>query len=133
MAFSLVEVALALGIVGFVIVALLGLLGTGLESGRESRQQLISAQLLERTLAEMRSRNYDELIALTSETTTYDADGGTDGTDFYEVTVTSEPPTLPLVTSRVYAVRLRTEVAWPTSAPDANRKRQVLDTHVAEY
>lgn len=131
--FSLVEVAMALGIIGFVIVALLGLLGTGLDSGRESRQRLISAQLLERTLAELRSRDFEALSALGSETFDFDVDGGTDGTDFYKINVDAEPATLPLIAARSHALRLRLEVAWPADAPANNQQRQSLDTHVARY
>ena len=44
-AFSLVEVVLALGICSFVLIALLGIFATGLQSNRESEQQIQAANL----------------------------------------------------------------------------------------
>jgi type II secretory pathway pseudopilin PulG len=44
-AFSLVEVVLALGICTFVLIAVLGLFATGLQSNRESEQEIQAANL----------------------------------------------------------------------------------------
>lgn len=44
-AFSLVEVVLALGICSFALVALIGLLGTGLQSGKDSEDQIQATNL----------------------------------------------------------------------------------------
>jgi Tfp pilus assembly protein PilV len=44
-AFSLVEVVVALGICTFVLVALMGLLSTGLQSGRDSEDQIQATNL----------------------------------------------------------------------------------------
>jgi uncharacterized protein (TIGR02598 family) len=44
-AFSLVEVVIALGLSSFVLVALVGLLGTGLQTGRDSEDQIQATNL----------------------------------------------------------------------------------------
>ncbi len=44
-AFSLIEVVVALGICTFVLIALMGLLGTGLQSGRDSEDQIQATNL----------------------------------------------------------------------------------------
>ena len=54
-AFSLVEVVLALGICVFALVAMLGLLSTGLSVGQDSREQLQAANLATLLVSERRN------------------------------------------------------------------------------
>lgn len=53
--FSLVEVVMALGIFAFVVVALVGLFSVGLNTGRESSEELEAAHLTESMFAARRS------------------------------------------------------------------------------
>lgn len=53
--FSLVEVALALGIIVVALVALVGLLSTGIQVGRTAKSDLIAAQVASTILAERRA------------------------------------------------------------------------------
>lgn len=57
-AFSLVEVVLALGVIGFALLAVIGLLPIGLQSGRASMQETRATHLAERVFATMRSQPF---------------------------------------------------------------------------
>lgn len=54
-AFSLIEVTIALGVVVFALVALFGLLSNGIKVSRQSRTELMAAQVASAILAERRS------------------------------------------------------------------------------
>lgn len=56
--FSLIEVTLALGIISFALVSLLGLLPAGLSSFRDSMRTTVSAQVSQRLIAEMRQAEF---------------------------------------------------------------------------
>jgi len=53
--FSLIEVTIAMGVVAFTLVALLGLLSTGLKVARQAKGELIAAQVASSLLNERRS------------------------------------------------------------------------------
>ncbi len=89
-AFTLVEIALSLGIFSFAIMALLGLLPVALQTHREAKSSTVLAQIQQRLVAELlltdgalidavavRQRNFDvegrELTAAESESTVYSA------------------------------------------------------------
>jgi type II secretory pathway pseudopilin PulG len=56
-AFSLVEVVLALGVVAFAIVAILGVLPTGLQTSRGSQDETRAAQIAQAIFASLASQN----------------------------------------------------------------------------
>lgn len=58
-AFSLVEVTLALGIVSFCLISLIGLLGTGLNSVRASRDNAAAGACLERIIQSLDAAQVD--------------------------------------------------------------------------
>lgn len=66
--FSLVEVALALGLFAFCFVALIGLLPVGLNTFRSAMDTSASAQIFERIAADAELADFDALLA-TAETT----------------------------------------------------------------
>jgi uncharacterized protein (TIGR02598 family) len=53
--FSLVEITLALGIVAFVLIAVLGLFGVGLDSNRRSVSDTVIPQIVNQVLSETRT------------------------------------------------------------------------------
>src|SRR4051812_25727140 len=55
-AFSLVEVVLALGVVSFAIVAILGVLPTGLQTGKASQDETRATQIAQAILSSMASQ-----------------------------------------------------------------------------
>lgn len=73
--FSLIEVTLALGIISFVLVSLLGLLPTGLSSFRDSMRATVSAQVSQRLIAEVRQADFLGLTAGTQPERYYSVEG----------------------------------------------------------
>ena len=57
-AFSLVEVVLALGVIGFALLAIIGLLPIGLQSGRASIQETRATHLAKEVFATLRSQPF---------------------------------------------------------------------------
>lgn len=60
-AFSLVEVALALGIVAFALVGVIGLLPAGLNTFQKAMDTSVGSQILQRVVAEARQASYADL------------------------------------------------------------------------
>jgi type II secretory pathway pseudopilin PulG len=56
--FSLVEVVLALGVIGFALLAIIGLLPIGLQSGRASIQETRANHLAEQIFSTLRSQSF---------------------------------------------------------------------------
>ena len=71
-AFSLVECALALGIVSFVLVSMLGLLPVGLAAFRESINDTIRAQIVETVVSRLREHPF---ATLSNQTYYFDSEG----------------------------------------------------------
>src|SRR3954451_24442826 len=70
-AFSLVEVVLALGVVSFAIVAILGVIPVGLRTGHSAQDQTRSAQIAQDILASLASQaqsKYPSLVIVQEST-----------------------------------------------------------------
>jgi type II secretory pathway pseudopilin PulG len=73
-AFSLVEVVLALGIISFAIVAIIGVFPVGLSTGRSAQEETRAPQIAQTIFAALASQTYNAVsIKL------YDANGGSSG------------------------------------------------------
>ncbi len=88
-AFSLVEVVLALGVVSFAIVAILGVIPVGLNSGRSSQSETRAAQIAQDILSSLASQsqaNFTNCVIKQPATTT--------ALDFsYNITLDGSTPT----------------------------------------
>lgn len=71
-AFTLVEVVLALGIVAFAVVALVGLMAVSLESGRGSEADTLIASMARQITAELQARPFDLLTTEGSDVCFFD-------------------------------------------------------------
>lgn len=72
-AFSLVEVVLALGVIGFALIAIISLLPTGLQSGRASVQETRANHLAEEIFTTLRSQSFKTVsLSNLSNTSTID-------------------------------------------------------------
>lgn len=69
--FSLVEVTIAMGLVSFAVLSVVGLLPVGLGALKDSRAQMLEAQILNGVAAQGAVGNYDNLAF----TNWYDAEG----------------------------------------------------------
>lgn len=91
-AFTMVEIALALAVIGFALVAIIGVLPTGLQVQRENREETIINQDAQVWLNAIRSgaRGFDDLTnyvdAITNIVTRFNPDGTVAGVDVYGFT-----------------------------------------------
>ena len=67
--FSLIETALALGIVAFAFVALMGMLPAGLTTFRKSVDTTVSAQIVQHIVSDAEQSDFDALLAQATATT----------------------------------------------------------------
>jgi len=65
-AFSLVEIALAIGIVSFAFVGLFGLLPVGLNTFRQAIDNSVGSQIVQRLVNEAQQTDFPELIKITA-------------------------------------------------------------------
>lgn len=135
-AFSLVEIALALGLVTFVIISLLGLLASGLRSGKDSHEDTTLAAIARTALTDLRTNSFSSLQGLRTERFFgYDGEPLGSGSDraFYKCRIENLPHKLdwpaPGVASN--AVRLSLIVTWPQGATNANE--QAFETMISRY
>ncbi len=110
-AFSLVEVAMALGIVSFVLLALLGLFSVGFNAGKDSQLDTLQASIAHRTLSVLRTVDFDTL----AETNTlYNYAGETNATPaYFECKATFSSPTGLDPTVANHLRRVRIEIRYP--------------------
>ena len=104
-AFSLVEVVIAIGIVSFAVVAILGLIPAGLNTLKDSNGETVRAQIVRSIAASALTANFSSLNAIAS----FDNDGQpllpTDTATYprYTVNSTTNAPSFPGSTSGNFA------------------------------
>ena len=122
-AFSLVEVTLALGIAGFCLLTIVGMLPVGLSSNKNSIQQSAAASLARAIAADLRttpktsnaSPRYQIPFSTTTPSSTYFIEDGTP---------THSPPsfgylaTITINTNSIPA-SVKIKITWPAAAPAA--------------
>lgn len=152
-AFSLVEVVLALGVISFAIVAILGVLPVGLQTGHSAQDETRAAQIAQAILASIASQapnqfdnvqvqlndNQNSTVPLhLNATETATLYGDNDGklvptltAAAYKVIVTtnSSPPGF----DAGYANQVTVRVIWPANAPAANQTFRDFIRIIAKY
>lgn len=125
-AFSLIETAIALGIVAFALVALLGMLPAGLATFRQSIDTTVSAQIIQRIVSDAEQSDFDLLSKKATSTdstffvlpTRYFDDQGNE-----IVPAAASGPTAAELPRIIYQVRVRGSQPGPpdsSAAPVAN-------------
>jgi uncharacterized protein (TIGR02598 family) len=107
--FSLIEVTIALGVVSFALIALFGLLPTGLTTFRSSIDRSIASQIAQNIISQARQTEFSSLSTLATpagspKKFTEDGDETTDATK----------------TIYVAKVEVATSVTFPSSAPNTS-------------
>ena len=124
--FSLVEVTLALGVVGFCMLAIVGMLPVGLSANRNSIGQSAAADLARGIVADLRaakntantnqSPQYAILFSTTAPQTTYFGDDGAKASSppagGFQATTTVNTNSIPV------SVKIR--ITWPAAVPPAS-------------
>lgn len=127
--FTLVEVTIAMGLVTFVLVALMGLLSVGLGSGREAQVQTLEAMALRQIRAGLQTNTPS---GFTGATYYYNYDGSTNasaGGAYLQCQVTVNQPTNSLAVGDFSGVIL--EFSHPLSGPATNRTTNVFHTSIS--
>lgn len=139
-AFSLVEVVIAIGLVSFALLALVGLLTVGLKSSRESGDDTILAVCTETAQALVRAEGFSQLSANTAYADTtpdffFDSTGALltnqSADAVYGCLVTRAAPVLSQATTNLLVYQLK--FVWPLAAPAANRQQRVVPASLANY
>lgn len=145
--FTLVEVAIALGVFAFAIIALVGLLSAGLQTEKAAHRDTAMGNIVSYVLADLRGSKY---AAVTGETLAspkssfsrwyeFDADGA------FLLSVTSGSAPEPL-TNAMYLctvegqqvsspkrMQVTATIEFPLQAASANREKQIFATSLTPY
>lgn len=124
-AFSLVEIALALGIVAFVLLSLVGLMSVGLDSGKEAQIETLKATVARTVMASLQTNQFQ---TFSSQKYRFDFEGSTNvsADSVYlecEAAVVSPDGIRPEATNDMRGVTLK--LIYPVKAPPA---RQITNT-----
>lgn len=151
-AFSLVEVVLALGVISFAIVAILGVIPTGLQTSHSSQDETRAGQLAQAILSSMASQAQTQFsniqlqtndgstaptfdLTTTTTTTVYaDNDGKLSANSagaVYAINVTTNGS--PAGFDAGYANQVTLVVAWPATAPAANQTKRDFVRIISKY
>ncbi len=122
-AFSLVEVVVAIGIVGFVVISTFGLLSVATDTNKRARDEQACAQLVQNEFQRIRSLGSANFPTTTYVTRFYDAslnDLGTaiSGNAIYQLQIAIVTPVAPSAADRIF----NAEVHYPAIAAPANQK-----------
>lgn len=151
--FSLVEVVLALGVISFAIVAILGVLPVGLQTGHSAQDETRAAQIAQAILASIASQapnQFDNVqvqlnddqnstvpfhLGATETVTLYGANDGklvpTPATAAYTIIVTTNSS--PTGFDPGYASQVTVRVIWPANAPAVNQTFRDFIRIIAKY
>jgi len=135
-AFSLVEVAMALGIISFALLALMGLVVVGLDAGRTSQDDTTVAALARKVLTELNdTHSYNELVAMGTSQRHWTSDGdatSNPGEFYYQCDITVSPPGSAVHGVSSQASQLLLRFTWPYGqSPTQNE--QAFTTTLAAY
>lgn len=115
--FSLIELTMAVGIISFCLVAILGLFSIGLTSSRESINDMVQASILAGLNAEMRSLDGFDPASVRY----FDADGGaltnSQGAIYAARLSTTGVPDSEIPDVSPYLDRVAVTITWPEPAP----------------
>jgi uncharacterized protein (TIGR02598 family) len=122
-AFSLVEVTMALGILSFALLAIIGLLNVGLGASRTAQIETMQSTIVRSILASVRTNNPG---GFTGDTHWYAFDGTetNESAAFFQCVVSTNTPPLSISSGDMAAVMVRFQ--YPVSAPPTNRQEKII-------
>lgn len=132
-AFSLVEVAIALGLLSFVLLSVIGLLGVGLTSSRSAHLDTIQAAAARQALSIVRTADFD---TFSSGTYWFTLDGArlTNSVDaYFECRVTADEVTTAPDDAQPHLRTLHLEFVHPVAAPPQSRTTNTVQTTLARH
>jgi uncharacterized protein (TIGR02598 family) len=118
LAFSLVEVVMALGILSFAVIPLCGLLPVCLSTAKDAAEYSRRSQIVQETINSLQQSPFSKLIASNSITLRYSYEGGpvsADSPEYFVVQGTVSPSTsLPGIPPTVGMATVKLEVSTPS-------------------
>lgn len=136
-AFSLVEVAMALGLLSFVLLSIMGLLGVGLNSSRSAHLDTIQASMARQVLSAVRADtagpNFD---SFTQDQWYFTLDGTllTNSADaYFECRITVDEVDNAPEDARPHLRILQMEFVHPVAAPPQSRTTNTVQTTLARH
>lgn len=151
-AFSLVEVVLALGVVSFAIVAILGVLPLGLQTSHYAQDETRAAQIAQAVLTSIAAQASTQFSSVQlklddNSTTPIDLNGGPDTKTVF---ADNDGKLVAAQSGAVYAVTIATNnaltgfdpgyanqvtvtVAWPAAAPTPSRTKRDYVRIISKY
>ena len=151
-AFSLIEVVLALALISFALLSMVGLLSTGLKSSRESGEDTSLAFCTETAQEILRSKGFLNALTQAAYATNdtipdfyFDSAGclqcdtnglvltASNSESLYGCTVTRVLPAVPPVQTTTNLLMLQLKFSWPLAAPATNRYQRIVPMSLANY
>lgn len=135
-AFSLVEVSIALGIVSFCLVALIGLLPAGINNNRSSNEETAAVNLLTAVVSDLRSTAKTAAasprfgISTTSSTTLFFAEDGTPGSADQSRFRVQTTLTAPSANQDQTATVGHILVSWPAAQSDPDKAAGFVEAFI---
>lgn len=133
-AFSLIEVAIAMGIASFVLISLLGLMTISMSASKRSNEDTTVASLAQTVIAELKTNSFSSLSSTNFDRYfRYDGQSqdGSNGETYFRCYVETSPHTatdLPLAARKPAAgVRARLTFIW------SGKTNEIFETTVAKY
>lgn len=147
--FTLVEIVLALGVVSFSLLTVIGTLPVGLETVQEAKVQAAKANISRELRSEFQQISYKTdtgsipaaLAALNSTNYYYSQEGmmvaGSEGSAYYKATFsvgtgTVAAPESTFEYQQNNANNITVTLSYPLSAPEANRKKTIFTLFAAK-
>lgn len=134
--FSLIEIALALGLASFVLVALIGLMSVGLEAGKAAREDTIIASVIRDVLARVKSEPFAALAPGSTKKFSYTYEGnhiesGGAETPYFECEVAFAVSSLSSPELQAHSVDVLFNCSWP--AQSSSPYEESFATTIASY
>jgi uncharacterized protein (TIGR02598 family) len=127
LAFSLVEVVIAMGIFSFAIVATFSLIGQSFKSYSSAINDTVSRQIMNQLAANAQQARLSDLTATPSYTLNFDNEGNpvpsSDAMSVYTANVTFTQPTTPFSSTNLYAVNIKVS---PKNTNDAQQTTLIV-------
>jgi len=130
-AFSLTEVVIALGIVSFALIAIVGLIPLGLNSLKDSVSDSTMSLLISNIRGSLAGQPFKAgtLDPLYYESSARLQGTASDANSYYRVDVTVAEPGQSIPNANLLVATLK--ISWPVSVPEANRQSYVTSVLVS--
>jgi len=132
--FSLVEIVIALGLVSFVLVALIGLMSVGLKAMKDSHHETLVSDMALTALSKLKETDYSALPVATNYYYTYDGVVTNVTSGYYLCAINLSVPSGAMAVApglSDHSKRIHMELIWPLNGKI--QETNVFETFITEY